>query len=318
MLNVSDTMADPEMLSVMIPEASTHRQKFDIHNSTTTKSSSNQCVQRQPVHTMWLSVYLLALLQLLTPLCSAATLILRIQPSQLLPNPSILPPSTHATLIANNGTVLRSSLRRDNTIVFPNIVTTGTHLLSIFTKDYTFASYRIDTAPSTPSSSDTTITFAAQVYPGTQWSDTGPSLLPRTSNTDQPSSSSSSSDTSTLTITPKLLAAKTFYTPRPTFSLLALLKSPMILLGIVGVAFAFGMPWLMENMDPEMKKEYEEMQKKGPTAAIGKVAAGGGPVGGFDLAGYLAGSAKGKTGAGSSGSGAERIGAAESLRERKR
>lgn len=262
---------------------------------------------------MWLPIYLLALLQLLAPLCSAAALTLRIQPSQILPNPNNLPPSTHATLTANNGTILRSSLRRDNTIVFSAIDTTGTHLLSIFTKDYTFASYRIDTAISTTSTTgETSITFAAQIYPGTQWSDTGPSLLPRTTTT---------SSSSTLTITPKLLGAKIFYTPRPTFSLLSLLKSPMILLGIVGVAVAFGMPWVLENMDPEMKKEYEEMQKTGPTAAIGKMAAGGGPASGFDLAGFLAGSAKGSAGAtpsSGSTSGTEKMGAAESLRERKR
>lgn len=85
----------------------------------------------------------------------------------------------------------------------------------------------------------------------------------------------------------------------------------MILLGIVALAFTFGMPKLMENMDPEMKAEYEEMQKKGPTAAIGRAMNGGSPSGGdFDLAGYLAGS--GKKEAPSTNEGAS------SLRERKR
>ena len=42
-----------------------------------------------------------------------------------------------------------------------------------------------------------------------------------------------------------------------------------------------------------MRAEYEEMQKKGPTAALGRAMAGQGPTSssgqGFDLAGYLAG-----------------------------
>ena len=70
----------------------------------------------------------------------------------------------------------------------------------------------------------------------------------------------------------------------------------MVLLGGVALAFTFGIPKLLENMDPEMRQEYEEMQQKGPTAAIGKAMSGQGPASGgasnFDLAGYLAGQKK--------------------------
>ncbi|KAK5951154.1 hypothetical protein OHC33_007907 [Knufia fluminis] len=234
---------------------------------------------------------------------SAASIVLKISPSNVLPNPNALPPSTHATITSPNGAILRSSLRKDNSIVFPEIPSVGSHLLNIYTKDYVFASYRIDTTPNL-ATTDTThedgssavlISFAAQLFPGTQWSDTGLSLIPQ----QQDASSSTGMSTrpqASLTIYPKVLGAKNFYEVRQGFSPLSLLKNPMILLAIVALAFTFGMPKLMENMDPEMKAEYEEMQKKGPTAALGRAMGGGGPATSagesFDLAGYLAGQKK--------------------------
>lgn len=184
-------------------------------------------------------------------------------------------------------------------MVFDDLTTTGSHLLSIFSRDYAFASYRIDTTPnlSAAGSDDISvlISFAAQLYPGTQWSDTGVNLIP--SQPDVSSSSGQSSrPQSSVTIVPRVLGQKQFYEQRPAFSPVSLLKNPMILLAIVALAFTFGMPKLMENMDPEMRAEYEEMQKKGPTAALGKAMSGQGPAstgaGSFDLAGYLAGQKK--------------------------
>jgi len=254
----------------------------------------------------------LCLLSLLSTTVSAATIVLKLQPTNLLPNPNTLPPSTHATVTAPDGRILRASLRKDNSIVFDEISTIGSHLLNIYSKDYAFASYRIDTIADTASivastdsqqPSSVVITVAAQTFPGTQWSDTGISLLPQQST----SESTTTRSVSTLTFTPKVLAAKSFYETRPAFSPISLLKNPMLLLSIVALAFTFGMPKLMENMDPEMKAEYEEMQKKGPTAAIGRAMAGGAPTSGssnFDLAGYLAGQGQN--------------GGAENLREKKR
>lgn len=249
----------------------------------------------------------LALLALLA-YASAASIVLKIQPSIALPNPNALPPSTHATITTSTGAVLRSSLRKDNSIVFSEIPSIGSHLLNIYTKDYVFASYRIDTTPNL-STTDSThedgssavlISFAAQLFPGTQWSDTGLSLIPQ--QQDASSTGMSTRPQALLTIHPKVLSAKSFYEARQGFSPLSLLKNPMILLAGVALAFTFGMPKLMENMDPEMKAEYEEMQKKGPTAAIGRAMGGAagapGAVGeGFDLAGYLAGQKKDSNGA---------------------
>ncbi|KAF7551318.1 hypothetical protein G7Z17_g5116 [Cylindrodendrum hubeiense] len=88
---------------------------------------------------------------------------------------------------------------------------------------------------------------------------------------------------------------------RPTFSVLTILKNPMILMGLVSMGIFIGMPYLMDNMDPEMRAEFEAQQKKGPMAALS--GGGGGasesPLGGFDMASYLAGSGKKDSGSGS-------------------
>lgn len=237
-------------------------------------------------------------LALLVCVSSAAQLTVKIQSSQMLHNPNTLPASTHATITAPNGVVRQAPLRKDNTLVFDDLSTIGSHLLSIFTRDYAFASYRIDTTPNLSTSSDDNsvlISFAAQLYPGTQWSDTGINLIPSQPDTDSTTGQSVRPQAS-LTIVPRVLGQKQFYEQRPAFSPLSLLKNPMILLAIVALAFTFGMPKLMENMDPEMREEYEKMQQKGPTAALGKAMSGQGPAsagaGSFDLAGYLAGQKK--------------------------
>lgn len=221
--------------------------------------------------TMKLLTTLILLSHLTTTL--AASLRINIPPSTLLPNPNTLPASTHATLTTASGTQLRAPLRKGNYIEFPSIPSSGSHLLNIYTRDYTIAPYRIDISPTTSE-----ITGAFETYHGTQWSDHGVALTP--------------APTTSLTITAKVLARKNFYDARPGFNVLSLLKNPMILMGVVALAFTFGMPKLMENMDPEMRQEYEEMQKKSPVAGIGRAMQGGGGGGGadgFDLAGFLAG-----------------------------
>lgn len=64
----------------------------------------------------------------------------------------------------------------------------------------------------------------------------------------------------------------------------------MILMAIVALGFTFGMPKLMENMDPEMRAEFEQQSRSSPmNAATGNAMAGGG----FDLAGWMAGTSPG-------------------------
>lgn len=90
-------------------------------------------------------------------------------------------------------------------------------------------------------------------------------------------------------------ATKKILTLNPV-SPLSLLKNPMILIAGVSMIVVFGMPYLMDNMDPEMRAEFEEAQKSSPMAGLlgGGVAKGGAQ--GFDAAGWLAGQGKGKDG----------------------
>ncbi|OAX76951.1 hypothetical protein ACJ72_08755 [Emergomyces africanus] len=89
----------------------------------------------------------------------------------------------------------------------------------------------------------------------------------------------------------------------------------MILLVVFARGVAVGMPYLMDMMDPETRVEFERHSRKGRTAAIDDVsakmgastssgrgvggggagtgAAAGGGSGGFDLAGWMAGTSQG-------------------------
>jgi ER membrane protein complex subunit 7 len=237
----------------------------------------------------------------LSALVAAASLRINIPASTLLPNPNALPASTHATLSSSDGSELKASIRKGNFIDFESIPTVGTHLLNIYTRDYVVAPYRIDVALSPTDPSTTEITGAFETYRGTQWSDHGVALT------------SGGRPTQSLTMNAKVLSRKNFYETRQGFNVLSLLKNPMILMGGVALLFTFGMPKLMENMDPEMRAEYEEMQKKSPMVGIGKaMQGGGGGSDGFDLAGYLAGNQ------GTEGSGASKGSGGSGIRERKR
>ena len=239
---------------------------------------------------------LLALLQLINP-AVAASLRVSIQPSNLLPNPSTLPASTHAVLTSDSGEPIRAVLKKDNHFDFTDIPTTGSHLLDIYSRDYVFAPYRIDITPASDSS-HARIAGAWETFRGTKWEDRGVALV--------------AAPTEQLDMSAKVLSQKNFYDERQGFSPMSLLKNPMMLMGVVALAFTFGMPKLLENMDPEMKAEYEEMQKNSPVSGLTRAIQGGGPASSaaesFDLAGYLAGSSK--------SSGIDRGG--DSIRERKR
>ena len=72
-----------------------------------------------------------------------------------------------------------------------------------------------------------------------------------------------------------------------TVSPLSFLKSPMILMALFSGLLMFGMPKLMENMDPEMKAEMEEMQKNGVLGSGTTNTAQ--QIQNFDLASWMAG-----------------------------
>ncbi|KAJ9641929.1 hypothetical protein H2199_005143 [Coniosporium tulheliwenetii] len=69
--------------------------------------------------------------------------------------------------------------------------------------------------------------------------------------------------------------------------------------GAVLLGLIVGMPYLMENMDPETRAEFEEMQKKSPLASANNPAA---QLQNFDLASWMAGKSTGADEGGNGGS----------------
>ncbi|KAF2770879.1 hypothetical protein EJ03DRAFT_56964 [Teratosphaeria nubilosa] len=212
----------------------------------------------------------------LSTLASAARLTVNILPSQHL-NPSTLPASTHAVLTGPPGVRYNVPLRRDNTFIFTNLVPSS-YLLTVHSRDHFFPPLRVDVSQAEGEGESIQ---AWQTYRGNEWSNKGVAY---------------GSGKGELSINVQAGAKKEFYQDRGGFNLLGFLKSPMILMALVSVVFIFGMPYLMENMDPETKAEFEEMQKKGPLMGSGGAA---NSMQNFDLAGFLAG--KSSDGASSGG-----------------
>ena len=262
---------------------------------------------------MYMSYIALVLVLGFVEVIAAATLRIQIPPSNILPNPNTLPASTHATLTSGTSPQLDVPLRRDSTLEFRNITIPGSYLLDIFSRDFTFAPYRVDVTSAKDGSA--VVDGVWETYRGTKWDDKGPLLGGASADPNTPPPRPQ-----TVTVSAKVLTKKNFYEPRPGFDPMSLLKNPMILLAIVALGITFGMPKLMENMDPEMKAEYDEMQKKSPVSGISRAIQGQGPAssaaGGFDLAGWMAGAQQQKQG-GTKTSGAEPKDAG-SIRERKR
>jgi len=88
------------------------------------------------------------------------------------------------------------------------------------------------------------------------------------------------------------MGEKGYFVERAGFSPLSLLKNPMILIAGVSMIIVFGMPYLMDNMDPELRAEFEERQKSGSglAALTGSGPAPSNPLQNFDAAAWLAGS----------------------------
>ena len=60
----------------------------------------------------------------------------------------------------------------------------------------------------------------------------------------------------------------------------------MILMALFSLAMIVGMPYLLENMDPESRAEFEQIQKQNPLAGATNPAAA---LGNFDFASWMAG-----------------------------
>ncbi|KAL1968749.1 hypothetical protein VTN77DRAFT_1575 [Rasamsonia byssochlamydoides] len=227
---------------------------------------------------------------------ASAALTITIPPSNLLPNPHVLPPTTHATLTtlpssSQKKHVFTAPLTRSSTFVFPDLQQQQqqreSYLLDIRSKEYVFAPYRVDVA------ADGTILGIWETFRGNPWDNRGAEKFVAPAGR-----SSSSGQNQDVIVEAKVVARRGFYEERPRFSPLSLFKNPMILLAVFAMAVTFGMPKLLENMDPEIRAEFEKQSRSGPlsgasrsalAAGTGAGGPGGAAAGGFDLAGWMAG-----------------------------
>ncbi|KAI0194664.1 Cys/Met metabolism PLP-dependent enzyme-domain-containing protein [Xylaria flabelliformis] len=222
--------------------------------------------------TRLLTPTLSALSLLLSP-ATAATVTFSIPPSPQIPNPAALPPSTHATL-TTLGASYAAPLTVDNTFVFRN-VTPGSYLADVNCATHGFAPLRVDV-----SGGEEDVSLRVwETFRGNDWENKGEEIRPVTADRVFPV---------------KVLGSKVYYTERGGFSVLSILKNPMILMGLVSLALFVGMPKLVENMDPETRAEFEEQSKKNPmNSLMGGPQPGSSPMGNFDVAGFLAGQGSG-------------------------
>ncbi|KAH8430382.1 uncharacterized protein LDX57_008046 [Aspergillus melleus] len=237
------------------------------------------------------SLHVLLLFVAATATLVASTLTVTIPPSTLLPNPNALPAGTHATLTSLPSSEhskddaeavahpLSASLTRSGTFVFRSLHSSKpqSYLLDIRSAEYVFAPYRVDV------SADGVVLGVWETFRGNPWDNRGAEKFVVDAAT-----AASSGD---VTVEAKLLTRRAFYEQRSTFSPLALFKNPMILMALVALGFTFGMPKLMENMDPEMRAEFEKQSRSSPISGANAMASGGSAPGNFDLAGWMAGAA---------------------------
>ncbi|KAF4776463.1 hypothetical protein HER10_EVM0006400 [Colletotrichum scovillei] len=242
---------------------------------------------------------LLTTLALAATSASAASLTLSIPSSQALPNPYTLPPSTHATL-SSLGETFSAPLSVKNTFVFHNLTgggsgsaSAGSYLVDIHCATHAFAPLRLDV--------DAEGGLAAwETYRGNDWDNKGEAYAAK------------EFEGGAKGFEVRVLGQKNYFVERSKFSILTILKNPMILLGLISMGIFLGMPYLMDNMDPEMRAEFEERQKSNPMNSLLGGGGGGGdanPMANFDMAGFLAGTGTSSKKEESSGSGASSGGA---------
>ncbi|KAL5047478.1 hypothetical protein BDW71DRAFT_180222 [Aspergillus fruticulosus] len=233
-----------------------------------------------------------ALLLLLVPPAISSKLTITIPPSPLLPNPHSLPADTHATLTSTSLTrPLKAPLTHSATFVFAGLAAaeyknphqddlSGSYLLDIRSAEYVFAPLRVDLDERGG------LKGVWETFRGNEWGNRGVEKYVRPAE----EKVGGGNGDEQVVVEARAVGRKGFYEVRQTFSPLSLFKNPMILLALVALAFTFGMPKLMENMDPEMREEFEKQSRASPIAGAQSAMAGGGPAN-FDLAGWMAGAA---------------------------
>ncbi|KPM34481.1 hypothetical protein AK830_g12095 [Neonectria ditissima] len=222
---------------------------------------------------------LTTLLLLLLPAAASAASLTLYLPAK--PNPFSLPPSTHATL-STLGARASAPLSAVNTFVFHN-VSAGSYLVDVHCQTDAFHPLRLDVPADAAGPLQ-----AWETYRGNDWANKGEAVPVRDGSAGRG-------------VDLRALGSKSYFMERPTFSVLTILKNPMILMGLVSMGIFIGMPYLMDNMDPELRAEFEAHQKQGPMSAVmgGGQSGADNPLGNFDMAAYLAGSNKKDSGSGS-------------------
>ncbi|KAK2807016.1 hypothetical protein FQN50_005590 [Emmonsiellopsis sp. PD_5] len=249
-----------------------------------------------PPRSLSLNFLFLSLLSLISH-SAAAILTITIPPTHQLPNPNTLPGSTHATLTtlsssstSASGTpgLLRAPITRKSTFEFQTPAGPQSYLLDIRSRDYIFAPYRVDV------DAEGGVIGVWETYRGNAWDNKGVEKVLVRSGT-------SGQGGEVVVVEANVVGKRGFYEERAGFSPLSLFKNPMILLAIFAMAMMFGMPYLMDNMDPEMRAEFEKQSRSGPLGgALTGTAGGKGGAGrgapappSFDLAGWMAGTSQG-------------------------
>ncbi|KAI0882430.1 uncharacterized protein GGS22DRAFT_169379 [Annulohypoxylon maeteangense] len=197
--------------------------------------------------------------------------------SAVLPNPHALPPSTHATLSSLQQS-FTAPLSSTNDFAFRN-VTPGSYLADIHCGTHAFAPLRVDVYAAEGGEKEWTglLVRAWETYRGNDWENKG-AEAPR-----------SGGEYGRFPV--RVLGPKEYFVERGSFSIFGILKNPMILMGLVSMVLFLGLPKLIDNMDPEMRAEWEEQQKKSPMGSLmgGGQQSGANPMGNFDMAAYMAG-----------------------------
>lgn len=242
---------------------------------------------------------------------NTVSLTLAVPPSQHLPNPHILPAATHATLTALGEPRRAAPLTVANTFVFHN-VTPGSYLADVHSAAYGFAPLRVDVLEPAAATATGPVIKVWETYRGNEWGNKGEEVLNAAGGGAGTGNAAASGGPSYAV---RCLGKKVFFQERGKFSILTILKNPMILMGLASMGIFFGMPKLVENMDPEMRAEWEEQQKKNPMSSImgGGGSSGGNPMGSFDMASFMAGSNKDNNnnnegGSGNGGNGGKKSG----------
>ncbi|KAH6678895.1 hypothetical protein F5X68DRAFT_212910 [Plectosphaerella plurivora] len=209
-------------------------------------------------------------------LASALSLTINVPSSPpSLPNPNVLPPSTHATL-SSLSVSASAPLTDRNTFVFRNL-TQGSYLLDIHAATHAFIPLRVDVA------ADGTL-YAWETHRGNDWENKGEALPTLDFGVRGGEGQRG--------FNARVIGSKTYFIERSKFNIVNIvMKNPMILMGLVTMGLFLGMPYLMNNMDPEMRAEFEARQSSNPLSSILSGQAGGQQAApSFDMAGFLAGS----------------------------